>query len=216
MPPAALRYNRRRSVPRCCRGRFRATAARRPPASAARRAWDAPWPSSRDLPGGAVLGILEHDAHGGEFVADAVGFFEILCLARGVARFDQVRRILFSSILPIDVRRGMLSMQLSEHSLDQQPQSNAQLASQSSASSDRALRAFGRLCSAQLVKCGNRLRRIKIVDDSASSAVGAQIARLRSSCSTAHTSRSRVLLRLRRSPDNRSNRLVAGNGFAAW
>src|SRR5690242_5062836 len=41
--------------------------------------------SSRDLPGGAVLGILEHDAHGGEFVADAVGLLEILRLARGGA-----------------------------------------------------------------------------------------------------------------------------------
>src|SRR6185503_18269259 len=40
--------------------------------------------SSRDLPGGAVLGVLEHDAHGGELVADAVGFFKILCLARCV------------------------------------------------------------------------------------------------------------------------------------
>src|SRR6266481_8815131 len=29
--------------------------------------------SSRDLPGGAVLGVLEHHAHGGELVSDAVG-----------------------------------------------------------------------------------------------------------------------------------------------
>ena len=44
-------------------------------------------PSSRDLPGGAVLESFEHDAHGGEFVADAVGFLEVLCFARGsVAR----------------------------------------------------------------------------------------------------------------------------------
>jgi len=28
--------------------------------------------SSRDLPGGAVLGVLEHDAHFRQFVADAV------------------------------------------------------------------------------------------------------------------------------------------------
>ena len=48
-------------------------------------------PSSRDLPGGAVLGILQHDAHGGEFVADAVGFLEVFGLARGIARGDQVR-----------------------------------------------------------------------------------------------------------------------------
>jgi len=37
--------------------------------------------SSRNLPGGAVLGVLEHYAHGGEFVADAVGFGEVLGLA---------------------------------------------------------------------------------------------------------------------------------------
>ena len=36
--------------------------------------------SSRDLPGGAVLGVFQHHAHFGEFVADAVGFFEIPCL----------------------------------------------------------------------------------------------------------------------------------------
>jgi hypothetical protein len=34
--------------------------------------------SSRDLPGGAILGVLEHDAHFGQLVADAVGFFKIL------------------------------------------------------------------------------------------------------------------------------------------
>ena len=34
--------------------------------------------SSRDLPGGAVLGVLQHDAHGGELVADTVGFGPVL------------------------------------------------------------------------------------------------------------------------------------------
>ena len=42
--------------------------------------------STRDLPGGAVLGVLEHDAHGEEFVADAVGFGEVLGFAGGGAR----------------------------------------------------------------------------------------------------------------------------------
>ena len=45
--------------------------------------------SSRDLPGGAVLGVFQHDAHFGELVADAVGFFEVLCLAGGVASLDR-------------------------------------------------------------------------------------------------------------------------------
>ncbi len=39
--------------------------------------------SSRDLPGGAVLGVLERDAHGGEFVSDAVGLGKVLGLAGG-------------------------------------------------------------------------------------------------------------------------------------
>ena len=37
--------------------------------------------SSRDLPGGAVLGVFQHDAHFGELVADAVGFFKIFTSA---------------------------------------------------------------------------------------------------------------------------------------
>src|SRR5688572_5512326 len=41
--------------------------------------------SSRHLPGGAVLGILENDSHFFEFAADAVGLNEILSLARGSA-----------------------------------------------------------------------------------------------------------------------------------
>src|SRR5262249_25011520 len=66
-------------------------AARPPAETAAARAWDAPAPSSRDLPGGAVLGILEHDTHGGEFVADAIGLLEVLRLAGGIAGFDETR-----------------------------------------------------------------------------------------------------------------------------
>src|SRR5499427_9221301 len=53
------------------------------------RGKSSPNPSSRDLPGGAVLGVLEHHAHGSEFVADAVGFCEILGLACGGAGSDQ-------------------------------------------------------------------------------------------------------------------------------
>src|SRR5262249_3733279 len=45
--------------------------------------------SSRDLPGGAVLGVLEHYAHGGEFIADAVRLGEVLHFASSRTRSDQ-------------------------------------------------------------------------------------------------------------------------------
>src|SRR5581483_258264 len=45
--------------------------------------------SSRDLPGGAILGILDCDSHGCEFVADAVRFLEILAHTRGGTLCDQ-------------------------------------------------------------------------------------------------------------------------------
>src|SRR6266446_5222100 len=38
--------------------------------------------ASRNLPGSAILGVLKHHAHGGELVADAVGFREVLCGTR--------------------------------------------------------------------------------------------------------------------------------------
>ncbi len=60
--------------------------ARRPADRAADRLSDVPWPSSGNLPGGAVLGILQHNTHGGQLVADAIGFGEILGLARGQTR----------------------------------------------------------------------------------------------------------------------------------
>jgi hypothetical protein len=40
--------------------------------------------SSRNLPGGAVLGVFQHDAHFGELVPDAIGLFEVLRLAGSV------------------------------------------------------------------------------------------------------------------------------------
>src|SRR6185437_8475 len=58
--------------------------------------------SSRHLPRGAVLGILEHDAHGGELVAEAVGLLEVLGLARRGAGVDQ--RLHFRGI---DIRSGL-------------------------------------------------------------------------------------------------------------
>ena len=63
--------------------------------SAAARALASRGGSSRDLPGGAVLGVFQHDAHFGEFVADAVGFLEVLHFARGIARFDQAGDLAF-------------------------------------------------------------------------------------------------------------------------
>src|SRR5450631_1475934 len=44
--------------------------------------------SSRNLPGGAVLGVLQHHAHRGELVADAIGFGEVLGFAGGIAGAD--------------------------------------------------------------------------------------------------------------------------------
>src|SRR5258708_5189534 len=48
-----------------------------------------PRSSSRELPGRAVLGVLEHHAHGEELVADAVGLGEVLRLAGSGARRNQ-------------------------------------------------------------------------------------------------------------------------------
>ena len=93
-PPAAPRCNRRWSVPRLRREKSPPAAAHPSAASAAARVLAERGRSSRDLPGGAVLGVLQHDAHFGEFVADAVGFLEVLCLARRIARFDQTSRLL--------------------------------------------------------------------------------------------------------------------------
>src|SRR6267143_6442198 len=45
--------------------------------------------SSRDLPAGAVLAVLEHNAHGGKLVTDAVGLGEVLCRAGGGALIDE-------------------------------------------------------------------------------------------------------------------------------
>src|SRR5215475_16014117 len=63
--------------------------------------------SSRDLPGGAVLAILEHHTHGGKFVSDAVGLGKVLCrtcsgssLDEGV---DSCSVNLSSPRMPIDV-----------------------------------------------------------------------------------------------------------------
>src|SRR5262249_25506557 len=63
----------------------------RKPAREARGAYCTapPRPSSCELPGGAVLAVLEHHAQGGELVADAVGFREVLGFAGHGAGSDQ-------------------------------------------------------------------------------------------------------------------------------
>src|SRR5262249_50309545 len=113
--PAALPYSRRPSTPRCCRGRFRAATAHLPAETAASRTLDAQRPSSailrwplscvvigvlqahhrRNLPGGAVFGILHHDAHGGKLIADAIGFFEVFSGASSRPRFNQTLNLSF-------------------------------------------------------------------------------------------------------------------------
>src|SRR5262249_18987542 len=55
----------------------------------------AKWRSSRNLPGGAVFGVLHHDAHGGKLIADAIGFFEVFSGASGRPRFNQTLNLSF-------------------------------------------------------------------------------------------------------------------------
>src|SRR5260370_9428625 len=45
--------------------------------------------SSRNLPGSAILGVLKHDAHGGEFVSDTVGLRKVLGVAGSTTRSNQ-------------------------------------------------------------------------------------------------------------------------------
>src|SRR5215469_13146360 len=83
-PPAGSRCSRRRSALRCWRGRFQPAAARPPAGTAAAQASALRAQSSRHLPSrSAVLVVLE-------LVADAVGCFEVFCLARGVSLLDLI------------------------------------------------------------------------------------------------------------------------------
>src|SRR5581483_6784871 len=121
--------------------------------------------SSRDLPGGAILGILQHDPHSGEFVADAIGLLEVLSLARGIARVDQAGHLTFvdrgrSAAPRLPVGGGAL-----------------QYADQLRAGFETGRR---RLCAlerlgAQLVQRGQRLRCVEIVRQGIER-VGAKIA----------------------------------------
>src|SRR4029078_13237244 len=80
--------NRPRSAPRRWHGKS-PPAWRRPAADrAAARRSGGRGPSSRHLPGGAVLGVLQHHTHFRKSVADAVGLFEVFNLTRVVARRD--------------------------------------------------------------------------------------------------------------------------------
>ena len=109
--------------------------------------------SSRDLPGGAVLGVFEHDAHFGEFVTDAVGFFEVFCLTGGRARFDQINNFCF-----IDSDRGRPKRAPFGGTFLQQPNKSCTCLQASS----RRFDALGRL-DPQLVQGGERLRCIEVV-----------------------------------------------------
>src|SRR5258708_34257766 len=89
-PLADSPCTRRQSARRCWRGRFQRAAARPPAETAAAQASTLPAPSSFHLPRSApVLVVLELDAHRVELVADAVGLFEIFCLARGITCIDE-------------------------------------------------------------------------------------------------------------------------------
>ena len=59
--------------------------------------------SSRDLPGGhglsvGILAVLDGDAHRGKFVADAIGFLEVLSRARRRAIRNQAIDLLRSGV----------------------------------------------------------------------------------------------------------------------
>src|SRR5260370_18696671 len=95
-PAAPLRCNPPPPAPRCWRGRSRSAAAYPRSGTAAARMRDARAPSSRRLPGGPVLGVLQHDAERRELITDAVGLGEVLLSAgiepRRDAQFDLLRR----------------------------------------------------------------------------------------------------------------------------
>src|SRR6185437_6324883 len=58
--------------------------------------------SSRDLPGGALFGILDHDAHRCELVADAIGLLEVLSRTGSGASLNQRANFNFAWALPGD------------------------------------------------------------------------------------------------------------------
>ena len=70
-------------------------------------------PRRHDLSGGGVLRILELDAHGGKLVADAIGFFEVLRLAGGVAGIDElVNQILIKTFAVHTLRRLAIDIEM--------------------------------------------------------------------------------------------------------
>src|SRR5579864_9435112 len=93
--------------------------------------------SSRDLPGGAVFGILDHHSHRRKFVADAIGFLEILARARSGARRDQI-----CNLLCIDTPRLLLSASPRVGALgkeSQEPQGDSELIAILFASRNRSI-----------------------------------------------------------------------------
>ena len=146
--------------------------------------------SSRDLPGGAVLGIFQHDAHGGEFVADAVGFLEVLGLAGRGAGVDQrltsPRTTARVGAIAADLRRRLR-------------QETEKLCQEAPASPARLRRPDRRLAPhRQAVQRRHRARRVQIVAQRLHEPAAGAAARMRSS-PTRHTSR-RDLAQLSSSP----------------
>src|SRR6202041_941822 len=104
MLPAGLRCNRRRSIPRRWQRRSPPVRAYPLQETAAERVWAAPVPLSRDLPGSAFLGILDDNAHRRQFIADPIGFLEVLsCAGRGAVRNQAI------DLLGIDTAGLLLS-----------------------------------------------------------------------------------------------------------
>src|SRR6185312_343696 len=79
-PPAEPDCSPHRSIPRYWRGRFPPAPARPAASTAAARVPGGRGPSSRNLPSGAVLRVLEDDAERGQFIADTIRLGEILGL----------------------------------------------------------------------------------------------------------------------------------------
>src|SRR5579883_647400 len=83
----AVTTNHRASAPAPPRRRSAESSARYNRASVLEKAYRDG--SSRDLPSGAILGILDCDSHRRKLVADAIRFLEILARTRGGTLRDQ-------------------------------------------------------------------------------------------------------------------------------
>src|SRR5262249_7063986 len=109
-PLAGSRCSPRRSARRHWRERFQPAAARPPAEAAAAQAFPARAPSPQYLPSrGAVLVVLELDAHRLELIADAIGFLEILRLTSSISSITQAQYHLLVHVPMQRERRTFLS-----------------------------------------------------------------------------------------------------------